>query len=177
MAHLRDYNAIYRDGNSLGLLRKSFYPNNRFNDGYRQGQYDGPYIVADLRRDNTGIIETIKVITHSMGAAYAKGYVTALAHYLESIGLSRAIILFEADFAAFQSNQQYAVEGIPTYQISYAGDGIAGNEPMDGAIILDTSNEVNQGHTLIHFINQIGSLPEGNYDYDLKTGKITPHYD
>ena len=175
MAHLRDYNAIYRDGNSLGLLRKSFYPNNRFKDGYRQGRNDAQRIVAQLFRDKYGnIIETIKVITHSMGAAYGKGYVTALAEYLESIGLSRSIIAFEADFAAFQSNQQQAVDGIPTYQISHAGDNIAGDEIMPGAIVIDTSSDRFSEHWLNSFIFQIYNLPTGNYNYNMETGEFNP---
>lgn len=102
-----------------------------------------------------------------MGASYGKGYITALVEYLISKGLSRTIIEFEADFGPYQPSDQKAVDGIPTYQISYGGDSISGNEPVDGAIIVDTSSESNQGHKLKYFLSQIAKLPSGYYSFDL----------
>src|SRR5690554_2805544 len=86
MMHLNDYNAIYRDGsmggfaNTFGgggsmmglsetLLGKSnLNATNRISGGYNQGMKDAKQIIANLEKDSQGnIIESIKIISHSMG--------------------------------------------------------------------------------------------------------------
>ena len=81
MDHLGDHNALYKDGSgggssgiftAFGLVGGSLYASSRITSGETQGQLDAPSIIANLARDKSGnIIETIKVITHSMGGAYA----------------------------------------------------------------------------------------------------------
>lgn len=57
---------------------------NRINSRFTQGKKDAAEIIKNLARDaSTGeIVETIKIITHSMGGAYGKGYVKALKQYI-----------------------------------------------------------------------------------------------
>ena len=54
-----------------------------------------------------GVIdESIKVITHSMGGAYGKGYIQAILDYAKKHEIAGVNVAFEADFAAFQTDQQ-----------------------------------------------------------------------
>lgn len=84
---LDDYNRKYVDGamggwtNTLFAIRNvNTSATNRITSGFAQGQKDAAEIIKNLARDSsTGeIVETIKIITHSMGGAYGNGYVKAL---------------------------------------------------------------------------------------------------
>lgn len=170
--HLNDQKAIYRDGRTRGCGPYTI-ANSRYKAGYNQGAFDAKKIIAGLGRNEQGtIVETIKIITHSMGAAYGKGYVTALISYIQEIGLNQSIIEFEADFAPYQPDQQEAVNNVPTFQYSHSRDGTAGNKKMQGAYIIDTSSDPKQTHRLHTFSLQIMSLPTG--DYEIVNGKIVP---
>ncbi|MBD0405160.1 hypothetical protein [Flammeovirga sp. EKP202] len=72
MSHLRDNNAIYRDGSSGGYGGE-VNAGLRINNGYNQGKLDAAQIIASISDINGNIIETIKVITHSMGGLLQKG--------------------------------------------------------------------------------------------------------
>ena len=73
MIRVNDHNAIYRDGSLGGFAPfnfKSLSLSNRYDAGYTQGMKDAEKIINNLARDKNGnIIESIKIITHSMGAA------------------------------------------------------------------------------------------------------------
>lgn len=109
-----------------------------------------------------------------MGAAYAKGYIKALLDYAKQYNIVGVNISFEADFAPFQPDQQKAVKGPgmgATLQFSHSDDGVAGNEPEDGAVQMDTSKDKNQKHDIISFTaNDILNLPVGKYK--IVNGKI-----
>lgn len=107
-----------------------------------------------------------------MGAVYGKGYIDALIAYLESVGINSSIIVFEADFAPFQTKSQCAVGGIMTLQFSHSGDGWAGDAKIPGAIKMDTSWDEKQVHSLETFLRRVPNLPSGEYRYDLQTGEI-----
>jgi len=175
MNQLNDKKALYYDGamggarGTLSSIRdqKIFGPHNpintnaddRYNGGYDDGTAQAQAILKGL---DPG--ETIKIITHSMGAAYAKGFVQAL---LDN-GIDPSLILFEADFAPYQPTQQKANSKVKTYQFSHKNDKVAGYEPMEGAIYQDSYNDPNQGgsiesHRMQSFLNQIQNLPAGNY--------------
>ena len=198
MSQLNDYNAIYRDGALGGAMNTALYavekginplassvsdytnnlsPTNRRNWGYAQGQRDAKTIIDNLARDTTSgeIVETIKIISHSMGGAYAKGYVRALKQYISTLPKeqqSQIKISFEADFAPFQPTKQQAVDGVNTFQFSHSKDRVAGNKEMDGAYNQDTSSDKGQGHSIFDFFEQVKNLPEGNYK--VVNGKIVP---
>jgi hypothetical protein len=181
MNHLNDHKAIYRDGslggwapvNPLLLNNSNSY---RTISGEWKGSLDAKEIIANLARDKNGnITESIKIIAHSMGAAYAKGYAKALLDYARENGIDGVVIAFEADFDPYQSAHQKAVKDKnmgPTLQFSHSEDAVAGNDPIEGAKQQDTSDDENQGHSITDFMNQVNKLPAGNYK--VKNGEIIP---
>jgi RHS repeat-associated protein len=180
MAQLGDYNAMYRDGSiggyaglaNPGALRSSV----RKSNGTSQGEVDAATIIENLERDEGGnIIESIKIISHSMGGSYAKGYAEAILQYAKKHDIKGVLIAFEADFAPYQSAEQKAVKDDtkgPTLQFSHDEDSVAGNDPIKGAEQKDTSDDKEQGHSIFDFYNQIKKLPSGNYK--VEKGKIIP---
>lgn len=114
MTQLGDNNAIYRDGatggyfgfmsdNPLGVL----YASRRSSNGYSQGESDAKMIIDNLARDKNGnIAESIKIITHSMGGAYGKGYLKAIKDYIKTLPKEQQkqiMITLVADFDPFQA--------------------------------------------------------------------------
>lgn len=180
MNHLGDHSAIYRDGGIGGFMGAlnpgALSVGGRMLHGYGQGKIDAEQVIASLSRDKNGnIIESIKVISHSMGGAYAKGYIKALLEYAKANGIEGVVVDFEADFAPFQSGSQKALEDEnmgPTLQFSHDKDMVAGDDPIDGADQQDTSNDEGQGHSIFDFFKQIEKLPEGNYK--VENGEIVP---
>jgi len=177
MRHLSDFNSMYYDGSVGGLLGlyagKSFRlgitysnldPQFRHDAGYAAGKKDFASILSQLGED-----ETIKIITHSMGATYAKGFIQALL----DMGLDPSRIAFEADFAPFQTRLQIAHPDVYTLQFSHDKDWVAGNDRMWGAIFMDTSGDKDQGHSISSFLDQIQSLPQGRYRF--VNGQLVPY--
>ena len=176
MNQLGDYHAMYRDGamggwnNTLSATENvNTSSTNRTKGGYAQGMKDAESIIASLARDSTSgeIVETIKIISHSMGGAYSKGYVKALLKYAEDNKIKGVKIAFEADFAPFQPDEQRAVKGKnmgSTLQFSHDDDVVAGNKHMNGAVNQDTSDDKNQGHSIFDFMNQVSKLSSGTYN-------------
>ena len=98
MDQLGDHNARYYDGSDGGWhpggdgTRLSASAAGRSLLGYGDGARDAKDIVANLARDKSGnIVETIKIITHSMGGAYGKGFVAALKDYIKTLPKERVI--------------------------------------------------------------------------------------
>lgn len=102
-----------------------------------------------------------------MGGAYAKGYVKAILNYAKENSIAGVTILFEADFAPFQPKKQKIVKDKnmgATLQFSHSGDNVAGDDPIEGAVIMDTSKDKNQEHAIASFtMNDILNLPAGSY--------------
>jgi hypothetical protein len=177
MKHLNDYHAKYEDG-SLGGWAPLNIPSEkrREQSGYGEGQLQASSIIASLQKNGKGkIIETIKVITHSMGAAYAKGYVQAILEYAHALGITIPLIAFEADFAPYEPDKQTAVKDPlmgPTKQYSHNKDWVAHSKPEQGAEQEDTSKDQNQTHWISDFMQQIQTLPAGTYK--VVDGKIVP---
>jgi RHS repeat-associated protein len=178
MDHLDDHHVMYRDGASAGVWGLSVNDNasNRHDIGYAQGQLDAESIIESLARDKGGnIVESIKVISHSMGGAYAKGYVQAIIDYAKTHKINGVVIEFEADFAPYQPTKQKAVKDKnmgPTLQYSHSGDAVAGDEDEPGAEKKDTKSDKDQIHSIFSFFNQIANLPEGTYK--VVNGQIVP---
>lgn len=177
MKQLNDYKRLYYDGSMGGaeglhnsvMTDKVFGPYNpksinaedRYNAGYTQGSKSVGYIAAQLEEG-----ETVKFITHSMGAAYAKGMIQGL---LEN-GFDPSLIAFEADFAPFQPTKQSAVQGVPTFQFTNKGDNIANNSllgspfgQIKGASLFSVDEDKSKGHSITNFGQAISSLPAGRY--------------
>ena len=176
MNHLNDYTAEYFDGSFGGHtnLPRNHSASYRQDKGFRRGLgYAGAFQLRYQNKDGS-FDENIKVITHSMGAAFAKGFIQGL---LEA-GIPLDLIEFEADFAPFQPTKQEAIEGVKTYQFSNANDDVANNQslgspysPMKGAEVIKDDNP-NKGHSITDFMDKIKYLPAGNYN--VVNGQIVP---
>ena len=98
----------------------------------------------------------------------------AILEYIHVHHLEGVYIAFEADFAPFQPDKQAAVKDDDmgaTLQFSHKGDGVAGSDPVTGAVKMDTSKDKDGNHDLISFtIQDILSLPTGSYK--IVNGKI-----
>uniref|UniRef100_UPI004049110D RHS repeat-associated core domain-containing protein n=1 Tax=Fulvivirga sp. TaxID=1931237 RepID=UPI004049110D len=189
MSRLRDTNAIYRDGgiggffgfstdNPLGVL----YASGRRFSGYHQGKRDAKQIIANLKRDqSTGeIIESIKIITHSMGGAYGKGYLRALKEYIKTLPpeQQRQIrITLVADFDPFQAGSLLADPEIFTQQFVHKngdgredsdGLGWLANQKQEGVDEYYESNS-EAAHSIFSFFDNITDLQEGTYEYNEET--------
>lgn len=177
MNNLNDHKAIYRDGAFGGWRNTSLHKTsnlwaeNRYDVGYDQALRDFNSITAKLAPE-----ETIKIITHSIGSMYGRGYVAALKKLIQNSSdpVTNAIkIDFIADFAPFQPTTYGAItgEGIgPTLQFSHCGDIVAGCKPSEGAEQQEIEDGENKGHSLNDFLDQIQNLPSGRYQ--IKDGKL-----
>ncbi|WP_084489961.1 DUF6443 domain-containing protein [Niabella ginsenosidivorans] len=184
MDHFKDNNSLYRDGSvggTTGLLfdGSSVNVSDRISAGSKQGAKDAASILAHLARDKNGnIIESIKVVTHSMGGAYAKGYIQAIVDYAKKHpDKAQGLQMTEYDFAAFQQNKLSAVPGVPLFQLDNEGDKVVGgtigwfngshHAKQKGREENGSNDNVNPngGHSIMDFISAIGSLQEGTYKY------------
>ena len=174
MDHFKDWNSRYYDGSLGGIFSLSYNMqiSTRFDFGYIAGLRDVKDIISKLARDSKGnIIETIKIISHSMGSAYAKGFLKAVMEYIQKHPEEcNGINLAEYDFAPYQPGSQTAIEGVDTYQYSHKKDNIAGNTPIRGAKQMDTYSDEKRRHSLEDFFDYIKTLPEGSYK--IEDGKI-----
>jgi RHS repeat-associated protein len=181
MNKLDDQHARYVDGG--GNVIKGYHPflsllfpglsgvgaADRQGAGYRQGSDEAAAVIESLHRTGGVIDESIKVITHSMGGAYGKGYIQAILDYAKANGI-KIKVDFEADFAPFQTGQQKAVKGVKTYQYSH-DESVAGNDPIQGETQMDTSKD-DQSHSIFSFLDDIKNLPVGKYK--VVNGKVVP---
>jgi uncharacterized protein RhaS with RHS repeats len=171
MNHLQDWNDDYIDGSHGG--KRSFPWNNSTTDrmdvGFKKGESYARTFRILYKNEDGSFKESIKIITHSMGAAYAKGFIKGLI----AGGIPIDLVEFEADFAPYQPKKQEAIEGVKTYQFSHSKDWVAGNDKMNGAEYIDTSSDQNQTHWIEDFRDQIQNLPEGKYR--IENGRIVPY--
>lgn len=161
----------YIDGSHGGInsISWNLSADKRKDVGYESGKDYAKLFLFGYKNNDGSFKETIKIITHSMGAAYAKGFIKGLING----GVPINLIEFEADFAAYQPTKQETVEGIPTYQFSHSEDWLAGNVKMKGAEYENTSSDKSQTHDIKDFMNQINKLPEGKYK--IAGDKIVPY--
>lgn len=123
---------IYIDGSCGGwksifkFEESNLSSQNRYDYGYGLGEKMALSIIKGLKPD-----ETIKIITHSMGASTAKGFIngfraSAIEHHLDVDKL----IEYELDLAPFQPTQQQPCDGVTTRVVQHRWDGIAGASKM-----------------------------------------------
>ena len=175
MAHFNDNNALYFDGSlggTLGLSR-NILPIYREAVGQMRGIIEAEGIISNLKRDNNGnIIEPIRIVSHSMGGSYAKGFARAILNYaLKHKDETNGLSITEYDFAPFKPAFQSAVKGVDTYQYSHKNDWIARNKKISGANFMKTSDDEDKGHSIGDFIDYIMTLPQGHYV--IENGMIT----
>ena len=153
------------NGDFMPIYDSNIISSTRYSYGYKQGEKDAKRIINSLERDNCGnITETIRIVSHSMGAAYSKGFAQALMDYIiANPQTSNGVKLVEYDFAPFQPDEQKSVKGVDTYQYSHHYDRIAHDRMIEGAHY-NTSYDPNKGHTISDFLGYISQLPEGHYE-------------
>ena len=115
MNQIGDNNAHYVDGSPYAesIMEGAFGPaastEFRVKMGRKQGKIDAVDIIKNLKKDETGkIIETVKIVAHSMGPAFAKGYAKGLNDYVKEYNkihpkepIEGFEIEFEVDIAAY----------------------------------------------------------------------------
>jgi RHS repeat-associated protein len=146
----------------------------RDKQGEEQGYDEAQSIIALLQRTNNVITETIKVITHSMGGAFGKGYVRGLKKYIEEHGLQKEVrITLVADFDPFGAANMHADDDIETMQFTHKGS--IANQKQQGKKVkhMETkaTGEEAEKHSISSFFNDIGSLKEGRYKWNSDTKK------
>jgi RHS repeat-associated protein len=179
MSHFNDRNKLYYDGslggifgisnmggNQITLNFSSTYTSNllaytRYEAGYSTGKQSVTSILSSLQRNKDGAItEPIRIISHSMGGAYAKGLAQALMDYIQdNPKLTNGLRIVEYDFAPFQPNQQKSVDGVTTYQYSHKRDQIAGADKIQGAFYMHTSDKKGKDHSISSFLEYVNTLP------------------
>ena len=167
MAHFNDNNALYLDGSVGGALglRQNILPFYREAVGLMRGIIEAEGIISSLKRDDIGnIIEPIRIVSHSMGGSYAKGFARAILNYaLKHKGKTNGLSITEYDFAPFMPTFQSALKGVDTYQYSHKNDWVAGSKRISGAKFMKTSDNEEKGHSIGDFIDYIMTLPQGHY--------------
>ena len=179
MNQLNDHNAKYYDGSGGGWhpfnesTRLSSSAAGRMVLGYVQGKEDAEGIIANLARDKSGnIVETIKIITHSMGGAYAKGLITALKEYIKTLPAEQQQqIKIEqvVDFDPYQGGDITADDETPTFQFIHYG--LLANEKEKGKVEQKPSNSSSNAHSIFSFFSDISQLQEGTYKWNEQTQK------
>lgn len=132
MYEFGDKHALYIDGSSGGLffILHNFSAKNRADDGFKYGLEHAKTIIDMAQKNN----ESIKVITHSMGGAFGKGFIDGICLYGKLNGIDvKNLIAFELDLAPFQPAEQHVVDNVKTIVISHKYDGIAGCSPIPKA--------------------------------------------
>jgi hypothetical protein len=175
----RTEDKYYLDGALGGFIYTPTDPRGqagtRFFEGLEKGQEQVADMIKSLARSGGVITESIKIVTHSMGAAYAKGYILAIVEYAKAHpDECRGLSISEYDFAAFQQNQLSAIQGTSLFQYDNEGDNAVdfaipffGSEhaKQKGAEVHEKDVNPDGGHNLMDFINVINSLPEGTYKF------------
>ncbi|WDO13614.1 DUF6443 domain-containing protein [Flavobacterium sp. WW92] len=175
MSQLGDRNALYKDGAMGGFNNTLWETNqsrinlssaNRIQGGYDQGKKDAKSIIANLARDKTTgeIVETIKIITHSMGGSYGKGYVKALKEYIKTLPKEQQAqvkITLVADFDPFQAGSLKADKDIFTQQFTHLGN--LAEQKQEG---VDDYYEEKGDHSITTFFSSISNLQEGTYKWN-----------
>ena len=149
------------------LFANTLFPHVRELYGYLQTRGKEEEIINSLRDKDGNIVEPLIVVTHSMGAAYAKGFLRRIMEYVNAHPEDfEGFSVVEYDLAPFQSYLQSAVEHVETYQYSHLFDLIAFIYPMWGRVhyqIRESHMDDDETHGNETFIKSIENLPEGKY--------------
>jgi hypothetical protein len=157
----------------------------RYAAGYSEGASDAATVISNLARDKNGnITESIKIVAHSMGAAYAKGYIAALMAYAKKHPEQcQGLSINEYDIGAYQPGQQQKIKGTTLNQFYNTGDNVnkwylgSSNDEEDGADTYKKSPNDNGGHSIFDFkwiMGLISSLPAGTYVWDSQQQTFVP---
>jgi len=176
MNQLNDHHAEYIDG-SPSYLASNISPFFRWAQGFEDGNNMAAQLIESLARDSQGnITESIKIITHSMGGVYAKGFVLAIKNYIRRSTdpqIKKVLISLVADFDPFQAGTSYgeADPDIHTLQFINSGwwdffnAGWLANQEEDGAEKVK-DNENKTSHFIETFVDNISDLKKGTYEWN-----------
>ena len=150
------------------------WPGDRREMGDEKGYEQAKDIIAGLHRTGGVIDETIKIVTHSMGGAYGKGYVAGLKRYIKENGLEKDVrITLVADFDPFQAASTKADDDLKTMQFIHYGS--IANEKQKGKNVqfppTNATGEDAKKHSILSFFADISQLKEGTYKYNETTKK------
>jgi hypothetical protein len=123
--------------------------------GEAQGMRDAADIIANLKEG-----ETIKIVTHSMGTGFARGYTEGILKYAKAHGLeSKVKFEYELDVNAFQGGDLPADKNVKQTQNKTGGldsgnslmEAVQGNSvptvaPVPNAENTSTKEDANKGH-------------------------------
>jgi len=176
---------IFKDGSSGGWARtfipfySNFNPINRFNAGLREGRKEAKKIFDSLAPE-----ETIKIITHSMGGIYGRGYLKALLEYAAKNNIDANRIQFIIDLDMFQAGSYFGRIGIENTTHLIRGGGFSNlgwlaNQDAEGAnnIFLEGDNSHSASSFENDLINLIEELISGGqlvYDEENDVWVFTP---
>ncbi|NJL77544.1 MAG: hypothetical protein HC892_23415, partial [Saprospiraceae bacterium] len=143
----------------------------RLANGFVTGAKYADQILDIIVDENGHVTETIKIITHSMGAAFGKGFVKALSRAAKRRGVKGVPITLVADFDPFQAKGLKAEPNIFTQQFTQEGGVFEGglmeapwlaNQRQKGADEQHDDKD-ESSHSISTFIDNINELKEGTY--------------
>jgi RHS repeat-associated protein len=116
MNKIGDHSARYYDGSSggfwMGNPQREALISQRITQGYKVGKTDAAEIISNLRRDPNDpnkIVESVKFVTNSMGAAYERGFSAALQEYVEK---------YNTDVNKHNSKEMIKAANDPNYKMN-----------------------------------------------------------
>jgi len=145
MNRWNDHHAIYYDGSDGGFIGLNMNTDvaHRKIEGYLQGLTDAPEIFKSLQKDPNNpkkVIETIKVAAHSMGVAFARGFVAALEQYAANEHYEVTFEI-EVDMASYQGSDLPNTSSMKfKYFMSGDNDGIANGAGIVGWVLSPSSD-------------------------------------
>lgn len=192
MNHFNDNKRIsqslqYIDGAMGGSVLANTKPENRFSAGVDFGKEHAEELITSLERTNGVITESLKIVTHSMGGAFAKGFVMAIVEYAKAHPeITRGLKISEFDFDPYQAGSLSAIPGVHTEQYNHEGNllnqignflqlGWLANEEQNGLRDEQGKKDGNKmrtnnlggahgaEHSVVTFFNDISNLQEGTY--------------
>lgn len=119
-----DFHAFYYDGSMGGFFNlESLSHESRKKAGFQKG-----YSEADRIINSASDGETIKIITHSMGGAFGKGFLEGLKQWATVNHITLPELEYIVDIAAYQGEMLIVPEELlrNTIQLSHVDDYIAG---------------------------------------------------
>ncbi len=130
MNRIGDRRRWYYDGSVGGHKNIKYNKIRRYRTlaGFEAGKAHAANLYSSLEEG-----ETIKIVTHSMGGAYGKGYAQALKNYARDNNIDGHKIELVLDLANYQSSDQKAVSDTNNIQIMHEADEVAGIAPLEGA--------------------------------------------
>jgi RHS repeat-associated protein len=167
----QDFNNLFRNADQTKYKAGLDWPNDRKANGQAQARADFESIKASLKADMVDgkITETVKIISHSKGSAYANGYAEVLdaelAKWREeepqlfagkggTIELTVHLAPHQSAFINVQENDY------PTISINHEGDVLSGNKATGDIINITTETPENaaNSHTIAGLWDQLNKV-------------------